>query len=190
MKKILALVMVLWMVCGMALAAEGESTRMGNDVAGYITADEWFTNFVSVDIPAEKAEQMKETMGYCQYVCMEGPAEGMIVTMMGYTAADLGEGGLQEHVNLLANTAYSGVAGLYEEPACQSTGIAIDEVRGSGLLVVAEQNKPDDPMFLIIAIPYHVDGYYGVYYFENFEPTDEVSLYIQNLLTTYEPGTK
>lgn len=186
MKRVLTFALALFMVCGAALATESEPTRLGNDIAGYLTTDVQFFPFTSINIPAEDAQKMKEDTGYCQYICLEGPASGTILTMNSYTAEYLGEGTLTDHLNLLATLNYQYFGPLFENPTYDIQTVATDDMHGFLLMLIFDQNTLENPDVFLIAIPYHSDGYYGELIFENFEYNEDAMLFLASVIKTYE----
>lgn len=189
MKKVLTLVLAVWMICAVGMASDsvGVINRLGSDLAGYVFTDARFMNFISNNVFSEDAAEQEAEMGYCQYYCMDERAPGMIMTMRGYTADMFGEGAWIDHLNFMANSCLEMFCPLYSDPDYKAEVFELTETQGYALLVITEQDK-SNPMFF--AFPYHVDGYYGYLIFESFKYEQEPLNLIVELISSYEHAVR
>lgn len=187
--RIAALILALVCLCMPACAAQ-TTLALGNEIAGYLTTDDLFYNFTSINITQEQSEEMFNSIGYCQYMCMsESPLSGVLLTMNGMRPSQFPEGStLQDHINALANAALASFAPDFTDPTYTATAIEIDESRAVSLLYIYETENMEQGIF--VALCYATGGNYGVYYLENVPLTEDALGAMETLLTTFVPGTK
>lgn len=188
MLRLAAILMVVFM--GLGMAAQAEEMQLGNDTAGYMTTDLDFYPFISVDIPEETRLQLEKDMGYCQYMCLSDPFSGMIMTMMGYRAEDLGEGTLIDHLNLLLGTALDGLSSLYVEPGHQASMMELNEEIGCAIMGIYEMDEAAAENDIMVVVLYGADGRYAVCYFEGIGSSVEEVAALQTLLASFSFDAK
>lgn len=184
-RKLIAAVLLCCMALSGALAEE--PTVMGNDKAGYLTANEQYYDFVSSNVDPESIVQAEQLTGYCQYFCAEGPCAGMIITMSGYHASQLMEGGDElDHLNVLANHVIEvAKATTYRQIAYEVQLMYFSETSGMVLITMRDDGNTENPNVMFGVIPFNGTNQYGLYYFEQFPLTEEAVAYIVDLVSTF-----
>lgn len=176
--------MFLCVVMTGAAFAEGNTRVLGNEKAGYITVEGRYYDYITSGIDAEVLEKAPETTGYCQYICMEGPCSGMIVTLSGYHYIDLNPTGtLDETVNMLANDMLSYCdEQVFVEMDYQVYPTRVSDDMSVVLLLMRENNPEVEYITLYGVIPFDQEGHVGYYFFENVPLTEEAYMHVIEII--------
>ena len=184
LRKATLLAMVTMLLCGCAWA---DGRVLGNEKTGFLTSAETYIDFQSINVSAEEQAQMEVLTGYCQYYCASGINQGMIITMMGFSDAQVGGTDVDSKVITLGNEALNSVAALYggdiEYKAAYLQGLNNHQIL---FILTYNPANPQNPNYMVAAVPYDGQGHYGLYYFEAFGLTNENLADITDLLKTIQ----
>jgi len=188
MKKLFALLVSLCMLVSVCACAQAEWRALGNEIAGYLYTDVNFYNFISIDLSEEEINQLADTIGWCQYQCVDdSPMNGTIVTMQGFTSHR--DAGMEEteYVEAVINLAYNQWAPFFVSPGYQIQALQLTEETTAYMLLLREEDEQSEmtPMMAVILV--QPEGNYGMYLFENF--TLEGGEAVLELLTSFEACT-
>ena len=185
LRKMILLAMVTMLLCGCAWA---EGRVLGNEKTGYLTSTADYIDFESINVSAEEQARMAVTTGYCQYYCASGINQGMIITMMGFTDEQIAGTDVDSKVLALGNNALNSLASLYGGEIDYQAGnlVGLDGTHRILYILAYNPADPQNPNYMIAAVPYDGQGHYGLYYFEAFGLTNENLVDITALLKSVQ----